>query len=100
MNSILVAVPANGVYESSELDQRAVEYAARLFDTPTTDISLVEKSVVPRALPKLSSSFALSKNQRRGEVVLAGDYLQTPSIQGALVSGRRAAQQVLTMLGA
>ena len=100
VNSILVAVPANGVYESSELDQRAVEYAARLFDTPTTDISLVEKSVVPRALPKLSSSFALSKNQRRGEVVLAGDYLQTPSIQGALVSGRRAAQQVLTMLGA
>ncbi len=99
-NSILVAVPANGVHESSELDQRAIEYAARLFATPTTDISLVEKTVVSRALPKLGVPLVLSKSQRRGEVVMAGDYLQTPSIQGALVSGRRAAQAVLTVLGA
>jgi hypothetical protein len=99
-NSVLVAVPANGVHESSELDQRAIEYAARLFATPTTDISLVEKTVVSRALPKLGVPLVLSKSQRRGEVVMAGDYLQTPSIQGALVSGRRAAQAVLTVLGA
>jgi predicted NAD/FAD-dependent oxidoreductase len=88
------------VHESSELDQRAIEYAARLFATPTTDISLVEKTVVSRALPKLGVPLVLSKSQRRGEVVMAGDYLQTPSIQGALVSGRRAAQAVLTVLGA
>jgi predicted NAD/FAD-dependent oxidoreductase len=88
------------VHESSELDQRAIGYAARLFATPTTDISLVEKTVVSRALPKLGVPLVLSKSQRRGEVVMAGDYLQTPSIQGALVSGRRAAQAVLTMLGA
>jgi len=56
--------------------------------------------VVSRALPKLGVPLVLSKSQRRGEVVMAGDYLQTPSIQGALVSGRRAAQAVLTVLGA
>ena len=95
----LVAVPANGVHDSNELDQAAIEYAARLFDATTSDISLVEKSLVPRALPKLGFPLNLSRNQRRGEVVMAGDYLQTPSIQGALVSGRRAAQQVLTSLG-
>ena len=98
-NSILVAVPANGRHESSEFDERAIEYAARLFDTPTTEITIVEKSVVSRALPKLGVPLALANRQRRADVVLAGDYLQTPSIQGALVSGRRAAQQVLTMLG-
>jgi protoporphyrinogen oxidase len=95
----LVAVPANGTYWSSEFDHGAVEYVARLFDVATSDISLVEKSVVPRALPKLGVPASLSQTQRRGDVVVAGDYLQTPSIQGALVSGRRAAQQVLTMLG-
>jgi hypothetical protein len=95
----LIAVPANGVYDSKELDQAAIEYAARLFDTSTVDISLVEKSVVPRALPKLGFPLNLSMSQGRGDVVMAGDYLQTPSIQGALVSGRRAAQQVLTQLG-
>jgi phytoene dehydrogenase-like protein len=95
----LVAVPANGVFDSKELDEAAIEYAARLFDTSTADISLVEKSVVPRALPKLGFPLNLSISQRRGDVVMAGDYLQTPSIQGALVSGRRAAQQVLNLLG-
>lgn len=98
--STLVAVPANGSFPTSEFDQGAIEYAARLFDVNATDISLVEKSIVPRALPRLGVPATLSKNQQRGDIVVAGDYLQTPSIQGALVSGRRAAQRVITMIGA
>jgi hypothetical protein len=98
--STLVAVPANGVHDSSELDASAKEYAARLFNTSTADVSLIEKSVVPRALPKSLAPLRLASGQRRGEIVVAGDYLQTPSIQGALVSGRRAAQEVLKMLRA
>ena len=98
-NSVLVAVPANGVFESSEFDRLAVGYAARLYGTRVADISLIEKSVVSRALPKLRFPLTFPNVQRRGDLVYGGDYLQTPSIQGALVSGRRAAFEVLTMLG-
>lgn len=97
--SALVAVAANGLYESSEVDLRAAKYAARLFDVAIGDVALIERSVVARALPKVGVPLNLSRSQRRGEIVVAGDYLQTPSIQGALVSGRRAAHDVLSILG-
>ncbi len=96
--SVLVAVPANGASSAKGYDRAAAEYVARMFDTALEDVSLVERSVVPRALPQLIGPLRLSRNQVRGDVVVAGDYLQTPSIQGALVSGRRAAQHVLTLL--
>ena len=95
----LIAVPANGNYESDEFDDEASLYVARLYDVATTEVDLVQKTVVARALPKFLGPLNLTRNQRRGDLVLAGDYLQTPSIQGALVSGRRAAHVVLSTLG-
>ena len=95
----LIAVPANGTYESREHDLAAANYVARLYDVVANDVELVQKTVVAHALPRFDGPLRLAKTSRRGDLVLAGDYLQSPSIQGALVSGRRAANEVLAALG-
>ena len=51
---------------------------------------------IERALPRFARGETRSV---QGGVRLCGDYLETPSIQGALVSGRRAAESVLAQLG-
>jgi phytoene dehydrogenase-like protein len=94
-NASLIAVPANGVYESNDHDATIIESASRIYGVASSEVTLVEKSIVERALPVVAMPLRLARSQRVGDVVLAGDYLQTPSIQGALVSGRRAAQAVL-----
>ncbi len=94
----LVAVAATGVVEdTSEVTVR--ETVARLYGLAVADVEVVATSVVPRALVEAPAPLTLSRPSVWGDVVLAGDYLQTPSIQGALVSGRRAAQAVLRRAG-
>ncbi len=56
---------------------------------------------VPRALPALPAASPLRRDVALGDgLFVAGDHRDTPSQQGALVSGRRAAQAVLAHLGA
>ena len=71
------------------------EMVARLYGLAVSDVEVVATSRVPRALVAAPAPLSLSRPSDWGDVVLAGDYLQTPSIQGALVSGRRAAETVL-----
>lgn len=94
----LIAAAANGAFSDAEFDSGVIEDLARLYEVVTSDVQLIEKTVITKALPVLVTPLDLSRSQRRGGVVVAGDYLQTPSIQGALVSGRRAAQLVLSDL--
>jgi phytoene dehydrogenase-like protein len=75
--------------------QRARESVARLYDLENRDIELITATEVTHALPRVSPPFhTVRKNYSEG-VVLAGDYLTSSSIQGALVSGRRAAESTL-----
>ena len=56
---------------------------------------------VPRALPALPAASPLRRDVALGDgLFVAGDHRDTPSQQGALVSGRRAAEAVLAHLGA
>ena len=72
---------------------------ARMYDTSTRDWDLLEVYSIPRALPVLSASQSLARPIRLGPGrYVCGDHRDTPSIQGALVSGRRAAQAVLADL--
>lgn len=80
----------------TEADEAAVRRElARIWDTSTTGWELVVRHDVPRALPVQAPPL-----QRRrpvslgGGVFVAGDHRDTASIQGALVSGRRAADAV------
>ena len=90
----LVAVAATG--DDEDTSETAVrETVARLYGLAVSDVEFIATSRVPRALVATPAPLSLSRPSRWGDVVLAGDYLQTPSIQGALVSGRRAAETVL-----
>ena len=70
---------------------------ARLYAVATRDVELVSRDDVRHALPRVPAALR-RRPPRVGDVFVAGDYLETPSIQGALVSGRHAAQAVLTAL--
>jgi protoporphyrinogen oxidase len=76
---------------------------ARLHTTDTSSWELVGTYDLPRALPGMPSPHPMRRPARvpvsDGTVYVAGDHRDTSSIQGALVSGRRAAQAVLDDLG-
>ncbi len=93
----LIAAAANGAHEAHG-DEDVREDVARLYGIATRDVELVERTLVSRALPRLEGNLVLNRDQRLDAIVLAGDYLQTSSIQGALVSGRRAAQLAMRSL--
>ena len=72
---------------------------ARMYDTSTRDWDLLEVYAIPRALPVLPAGQSLARPVRLGPGrYVCGDHRDTPSIQGALVSGRRTAHAVLTDL--
>jgi predicted NAD/FAD-dependent oxidoreductase len=56
-------------------------------------LSFVNSFAVPHSL-QIVDNYESVKNAANG-IVLAGDYLEFPSLQGALVSGRKAAEEVL-----
>lgn len=76
----------------------------RLHGTDATAWQLLATYDIPRALPGMPAPHPLRRSVRitgGGETVyVAGDHRDTSSIQGALVSGRRAAHAVLADLGA
>ncbi|HET9759383.1 MAG TPA: FAD-dependent oxidoreductase, partial [Nocardioidaceae bacterium] len=73
---------------------------ARLHRTDTTGWELVATYDLPHALPGMPAPHPLRRPVRVGDVYVAGDHRDTSSIQGALVSGRRAASAVLHDIGA
>jgi len=79
-------------------DGRTVRAAlARLHGTDTRAWQHVATYDLPHALPGMPAPHPMRRPVRlqRGSVYVAGDHRDTSSIQGALVSGRRAATAVL-----
>lgn len=73
---------------------------ARIYGVPTGDWTHLHTAEVPRALPALPAASPLRRDVALGDgVFVAGDHRDTPSQQGALVSGRRAAEAVVAHLG-
>lgn len=93
----LVVASVNG--EATGVNDRDIrDDVARLYDVSAAEVALIGRTSVPRALPEVATPLDLRRSQDVHGITVAGDYLQTPSIQGALVSGRRAAHQVLGRL--
>jgi Flavin containing amine oxidoreductase len=68
---------------------------------PTDGWAHLHTVEVPRALPALPAGSPLRRDVALGEgLFVAGDHRDTPSQQGALVSGRRAAQAIVAALAA
>jgi predicted NAD/FAD-dependent oxidoreductase len=95
-----VSASALGVWESPG-DQGVVrEHLAWLYGVPTKDWELIAGYPILYALPAMRVPFELKRPVRTdGGVYVAGDHRDTSSIQGALFSGRRAAEAVLRDLG-
>ena len=73
---------------------------ARIYGVPTDGWVHLHTAEVPRALPALPAASPLRRDVALGDgLFVAGDHRDTPSQQGALVSGRRAAEAVLAHLG-
>jgi phytoene dehydrogenase-like protein len=82
------------------LEPRVRAGLARMYDTSTRDWELLDLYAIARALPVLAAGQPLARPVRLGPGrYVCGDHRDTPSIQGALVSGRRAARAVLADLG-
>lgn len=97
----LVASSIVGTPGSVGIDEPGVRRElARIWGVPTDDWAHLHTAQVDEALPL----FAAGRPVRRdvdlgGNLFVAGDHRDTPSTQGALVSGRRAALAVLDRLG-
>lgn len=91
----LVATPMNGDCPSTDLEERARQSVGRLFSVEIADVDLVTTTVVPLALPRLAVPLKLRGATKRNGTYCAGDYLETPSIQGALASGAKCARAIL-----
>lgn len=98
--SALVAASALGVQDDPQQDKAIREQLAWLYGLPTNKWELIASYPIPYALPAMAPPFELKRPVRTGSgIYVAGDHRDTSSIQGALVSGRRAAQAVLKDLG-
>ncbi len=83
-----------GVPAATEAELR--RHAGDLLGTPTDDWETVARHEVPHALPAQPPPFARRPTVlERDGLVLCGDHRESASIQGALVSGARAARLVL-----
>ncbi|MEZ5185105.1 MAG: FAD-dependent oxidoreductase [Candidatus Nanopelagicales bacterium] len=71
-----------------------LRHLALLYGTPTAHWELVGHYPIAEALPSATPPFDVRGRQDFGGILVAGDHRDTPSIQGALVSGRRAATTV------
>jgi phytoene dehydrogenase-like protein len=78
-------------------DPHVATDVARLYDLEERDVTLIERQVVTRALPKVLPPLT-TRPAQYGEVFVAGDWLSSPSIQGAMESGKRAAAAISALL--
>ena len=98
--SALIAASALGVWKTAVQEKAVRDHLAWLYGVPTSDWELIASYPIPYALPAMPVPFKLQRPVRTASgVYVAGDHRDTSSIQGALVSGRRAARALLVDLG-
>lgn len=93
---ILVSSTALGAHDSAQSEARVRNHLASLYGVPTASWTHAATYVVPDALPAMLPPHKPRTDVRMGEgLYLAGDYIEWSSINGAFVSGRRAATALL-----
>lgn len=81
-------------------DADVLAHVAQIYATDTSGWELVRRDDIPYALPEQPAPFTnRSALEVETGLILAGDHLDTGSIQGAMVSGRRAADGWLARTG-
>lgn len=96
----LVSASALGVRTTADNERAVRAHLSWMYGVPATGWELIATYPIPYALPAMSVPLELRRSVHApGGVYVAGDHRDTASIQGALVSGRRAATAVLADLG-
>lgn len=99
--SALVSASTLGLRRDAADEAAVRTHLEWLYGVPTTDWDLIASYPIPYALPAMAVPFEFQRPVRTATgVYVAGDHRDSSSIQGALVSGRRAAAAVLRDLGA
>jgi predicted NAD/FAD-dependent oxidoreductase len=80
---------ATSLTESSEKEVKA----ALEKQLPGQKLTFIASFDIPHSLQLVDGYEAIKKSSNG--IVLAGDYLEFPSLQGALYSGRKAAEEIL-----
>lgn len=87
---------------SSTLDTpeegEVLRHLSYLYGVDTSSWESLAHYSIPYALPSMRPPLQLARHGHDGPVIVAGDHTATASIQGAMVSGRRAADQALDRL--
>lgn len=93
----LVAASILGAHEpTTETLQRVRARLSALYGTATARWELIRAYPIAQALPAMPAPHALRRRVAFGDgLYVCGDHRDTSSIQGALVSGRRTANEVL-----
>lgn len=91
-------IQATVVGRSTATEAHVRAHLALLYGSPTDDWDLVGAYHIDEALPAADPPFSVRRPQDFGGILVAGDHRDTPSIQGALVSGRRAARAAVTRM--
>ncbi|MFF8912675.1 FAD-dependent oxidoreductase [Streptomyces sp. NPDC015032] len=82
------------------LDRAVRTHLAALYGTPTDDWELLASHHDPEAVPAMPAPHDLRRPVRLlAGLYVCGDHRDTSTVQGALFSGRRAAEAILTDLG-
>ncbi len=95
-NELLIAATAVGRHAS---DDDARRHLGLMLGAGVRRWPLLARYEIPQALPAAPVPMQLRGRQDFGGVLVAGDHRDTPSIQGALVSGKRAARRILREFG-
>ena len=94
---VLVSTSVLGVDAAHEAQVR--KHLAYLYGSPTGHWELLARYPIPYALPSMRVPLQVASTPDFGPIIVAGDHRATASIQGAMVSGRRAADEALDRLG-
>lgn len=96
----LVSASALGLDTSVEMEQRVRLQLAEMYGVGTARWELAGTYAIPYALPAMEVPLDIRRPVDVGDgLFVAGDHRDTASIQGAMVSGRRTADAVLSRLG-
>jgi glycine/D-amino acid oxidase-like deaminating enzyme len=93
----LISSSAIGVHSSTQAELSVRSHLAALYKVPTGNWTHVATYPIPDALPMMAAPHDIEQSVRLSDgVYIAGDYREVSSTNGALASGRRAAEALLT----
>jgi len=93
----LISSSATGVHSSTQAELGVRSHLAALYKVPTGNWTHVATYPIPDALPMMAPPHDSKQSVRLSDgVYIAGDHREVSSTNGALASGRRAAEALLT----